>query len=293
MAFMSWRDFILVMTVVLTWGAHPTIIKFGLQEMDPLLLNAMRYGLTALVFAPLMKKWDWPSVPLLLAIGVFFFSVNMGGAQLALDLISVNSFTFLIMLGIPLTIIVDWVLYKKPFGLYTVTGMILAFLGVFVIYGAPDIKAAPMGFFYCCVAIVGWITGSFLMRRAEHIDFGFFCFCTGIGGCLTTTVMSWRMESEHMAQILQANWFVLSAVLAYQVLILGVVTYFWRGLMARNPAELVTPFLLLQVPLSIGIAAFFLGETLAPASWLGGGLIVSGVALIQLRRVWKFYRGAA
>lgn len=292
MAFLSLRDFIYVMAVVLTWGAHTTIIKFGLQEVDPLLLNTMRYFLTGLVFMPFIRKWDWSYVPILMMVGLFFYACNMGGMQLALDRLNVASVVFLAMLAIPVMILVDWLVFGKKFGLYTTLGIVLAFAGIVVIYGAPDIAGAPIGVLFMAISVGGWVTGSFLMRKTERVDFGFFCFITGLSGGVITLVASLMVEDNQMGQLLNADWAVLGGVLAYQVLILSVVTYCWRIVMQNNPAEVVTPLLLLQIPLAITLAAMALGESLASQAWIGGGMILGGVAFIQLRRLYLYYCGA-
>lgn len=288
MTFLSMRDLGLVLLVVLLWGAHPAVIKIGLQEVDPLVLGSVRYFLTALVFAPFIRRLDWSLLPYTFLAGVFFLGLNMAGSQMALDHINSNSFILIVMVSIPLAIILDWVLFRKAFGLYTCVGILIAFAGMVVLYGAPDVTQAPIGFFYACLAITGWVVGSFIMRKLGDVDFGFFSVVTGVTAGILIGAWSYMVEEAQLRQFMTANWLKLGPVIVYQVLVLGVMTFIWRGLMARNAAELVTPFLLLQVPWGALIGFFALGEGIALQTWIGGFCIVSGVGLIQLRKLWQY-----
>ena len=45
---MAWRDLLLALSVVAIWELNFSAIKFGLQELPPLLFSALRFAVAAL-----------------------------------------------------------------------------------------------------------------------------------------------------------------------------------------------------------------------------------------------------
>ena len=56
----------------------------------------------------------------------------------------------------------------------------------------------------------------------------------------------------------------------------------WGALLARHRAAQVAPFALLVPVVGVAVAAIVLGERPDPLDWLGGAVILAGLALLQL-----------
>lgn len=58
---MSTKDWGLALLVVFAWGINFVIIRFGLEELPPLLLGALRFALVAFPAIFFVKR---PAIPL-------------------------------------------------------------------------------------------------------------------------------------------------------------------------------------------------------------------------------------
>jgi len=100
-------------------------------------------------------------------------------------------------------------------------------------------------------------------------------------------------ENGQIERFINADPMTIGFVLTYQVLLMGAMTLVWSGLMARNPAQLVTPYLMLQ-PIFAVIGSYLILNEILNKNILWGGLIVLlGIGIINIRKLQKFKRKQA
>ena len=100
-------------------------------------------------------------------------------------------------------------------------------------------------------------------------------------------MMSAIFETGQLNAIQSAGWIVWSAV-AYLGLIMTALGYYmWYTLIRRTPVSEAAPYLLTLPLFSMAGGWFFLGEVATPQTLLGGGIILSGVALIVFEPIKK------
>jgi len=58
--------------------------------------------------------------------------------------------------------------------------------------------------------------------------------------------------------------------------------------MSRNPAQLVTPFLMLQPIFAVIASYFILGEVLNENIFWGGLVVLGGIGIINFRKIQKY-----
>ena len=96
--------------------------------------------------------------------------------------------------------------------------------------------------------------------------------------------LSFALEEGHLASLLQPDWR-LHGSLLYQVFGSTLLAYWaWYYLLARNKVATVAGFMLLVPVVGVIFGVFILGDPLTWQTLVGGVIIVSGVALIVLRR---------
>ena len=66
--------------------------------------------------------------------------------------------------------------------------------------------------------------------------------------------------------------------------------FVWKGLMTRNPAQYVTPFLMIQPIFGVVGAYFLLDENLDVQMAVGGGVVLLGLSIINIRKLLKHRR---
>ena len=96
--------------------------------------------------------------------------------------------------------------------------------------------------------------------------------------------LSFALEEGHLASLLQPDWR-LHGSLLYQVFGSTLLAYWaWYYLLAHNRVATVAGFMLLVPVVGVIFGLVILGEPLTWQTLVGGVIIVSGVALIVLRR---------
>ena len=274
--------------VVITWGLHAPIMKLGVEEIGPLLMSSLRFCFTGLLLLPFAKKIariDWIK---LIPVSLFFVSGNLIFANLALNNISSNSFIVIIQIAQPITLICAYFFFKERFGWLTSLGIFISLIGLIIVFGAPDILASPIGAGLTVLAATSWSIGSLAMKRTGHIDPASFLSYTYLMAAPIAVISTLLFEDNHMEKIITADKATLSFVLLYQVILMAAMTFVWSGLMARNPAQYVTPFMMLQ-PLFAVIGSYYIfSEILNKNILIGGLIILCGLGIIHFRKIYKF-----
>lgn len=284
---LSTRDLLLTFLVVVTWGAHAPIMKLGVMTVEPISLNAMRYFFTALLFLPFAQKITKDDVIKLIPVSIFFVCGNLIFAYLALTYIASNSFVIMVQVALPMTIILAYFLFGEKFGLPTTIGIIVSFVGLVIVFGAPDILASPIGAVLTCLAALSWSIGSIAMKRTGHIKPASFLCYAYMMGVPVAVICSYLFDNNPIERIISADKLILGFVLCYQVGLMGFMTLVWSGLMVRNSAQYVTPFLMLQPIFGIILAYYMFGETLNKNLIWGGVLVLIGIGIVNYRMIMR------
>lgn len=282
------KDLLLTLMVTILWAIHAPIMKLGVQTVDPIALNTMRFALTAMLFLPFARKISWSDLLKLIPVSLFFVCGNLIFAYLALTYITSNSFIVIVQISQPITLLFAYFFFQEKFGLPTTIGILISLCGLIVVFGAPDIASSPKGAILACLAALSWSIGSLMMKRTGHIapaSFLAYAYLIGTFVALTTSAL---IEDGQIERVINADKSILGFVLAYQVLIMGSMTIVWSGLMSRNPAQLVTPFLMLQPIFAVIASYFILGEVLNENIFWGGLVVLGGIGIINFRKIQKY-----
>ena len=205
----------------------------------------------------------------------------------ALSYINSSSYVVLAMLAMPITIILSALFLGERFGVFTTVGIIVAFAGLIVAFGFPDIQSYPVGAVLSIITAFLWACGSLLMKRTHHIPkatFTFYFFLFALPFVFPLAIVT---EGNIIKAMGQSNGITLASSLFYQVVVMGVMVAIWGKLIGENRAEFVTPFLLLQIPVAAIFGAWLLGETIGETFILSSFLIVLGIGIIHARKIYK------
>ena len=259
-------------------------MKLGVETVPPVSLNTVRFFLTALLFLPFAKKISVADLKKLIPVSLFFMCGNLILAYLALDRITGNSFVVIVQVAQPVTILLAWILHKERFGIMTVLGILIAFCGLVITFGAPDIKASPSGAILTILAGASWALGSLAMKKTAHIKPATFLSYTYLMAFPVALIATTVMEQDQIARFMSAPPLTIGFVLFYQVILMSLMTFVWSGLMARHQAQYVTPFLMLQPIIAVIGGYYLLGETLNWYVAAGGIAVLAGIGIINWRR---------
>ena len=283
---MSKRDIFLALLVVIAWGVHFPVIKIGTNEIPGIFLVTIRFLITGFLFIPFSQNLNKSQFRQILKFSGFYYMGHLSSLFVALRFLDSATVALIMQVQVPFAIILGWLLLSEKFSWRTTLGLFLAFLGLAFIFGSPNITSF-IGLGLTVLSSLLWAFGSLQMRKIKDIDMPSMTAYSAVLAAPVTALMSAIFEKDHVAALMNANWINLGFVLCYQIFLMSLMMYLWKGLMGRNSVQLVTAFTLLQPAVAVIAAHFMLGETLSTSAIIGGALAMAGVAIIVVRKFQK------
>ena len=281
---MSFRDILIALCAPILLGFGFVIAKPAMQQFPPFLLMGLRFTIAALILI-----W-WFPIPRGLLKNLFIVSfiggtLTYGLVYMGLNSVDASSSTLLIQTEVPFGVIIAYFLFKEKPGIKNIVGIVIAFLGLFVLLGAPNLQGKLIG---VLLLLSGAFTWSLGMVMAKPIVKKIGGFAVTAWVCLFSGPMlllgSFIFDGNTINYFLSANfhgWL----IVAYLSLIMQPLAYgTWYHVIGRNPIHKVLPVMLLLPLTGLSTAIFLLGEEPTKQVFLGGAIILLGIGLILLSK---------
>lgn len=278
---MTPRDILLVLGVVFVWGVNFVAIRWGVDEVPPLLLTALRY-LVAAVPAVLFIRRPQVALGILVAygcaVGVGQFSLLFSAIKLGMPA-GLSSLVMQLQAFFTIALAVLF-LGERP-GPAQLVGALIAFGGIGVIALERMGATALVPFLMTIGAAAFWGVANVITKRAGQIDMLAFVVWSSLVPPIPLYILSLLFEGPGAVPL------ALSQITLYgigSILFIGwISTVFgygaWSVLLGRYPASTVAPFTLLVPIAGIGSAALLLGERISQLEWIGSALVFAGLLL--------------
>lgn len=277
---MPFRDIALALGVVLIWGLNFVAIKWGVDEISPFMLTALRYLGCALpaVFFIRKPQVGWPVlIAYGMTVGVLQFSFLFTAVRLGMpaglaSLVMQMQVFFTMALAILL-------LGDRPTPLQ-LGGAAVALIGLGTI-GTEHLGGAVLvPLLLTLVAALFWAVSNIVTKRAGRIDMFAFVVWGSLVPPLPMLALSLLFEGPQaftglLAISPQAIFSVL--FIAYGSTLIGYGA--WAVLLGRHPASLIAPFSLLVPVVGFAAAFVFLGEQVTALELVGSLLIFAGLVV--------------
>jgi O-acetylserine/cysteine efflux transporter len=278
---MTPRDILLALLVVTVWGLSFIAIRWGVDEVSPLLLTALRYTFAALpaVFFIRRPNVDWRIlVGYGLAIGVGQFGLLFIAIKLGMP---VGLSSLAIQLQVFFTIIFAFAVFgERPNG-SQILAAVLAFSGVGVIAMERLEGAAVLPLILTVLAAISWGLGNILSKKAGRIDMLGLIVWSALVPPLPLLAASLIFEGAGAipSAVAHLTWRGIGslAFMSYVATTFGFSA--WALLLSRYPAATVTPFALLIPVVGIVSGALLLGEHITAFEVAGGALVFVGLLI--------------
>lgn len=277
---MSFRDILLAISVPILLGFGFVIAKPAMQYFPPYLLMGLRFTIPALILV-----WWFP-----LPKGLFLdlFKVSFIGSTLqygltytGLNIIDASSAVLLIQLEVPFGIIIAFFLLKEIPSKKNIIGLGIAFVGVFILTGAPNLEGKFIGVLLTLSGAFTWSLGA-VMAKPISKKIGAFALMTWL--CVFSgpilILVSVIFNGNPIQYILSANFYSWLTVIYLGLFMQPAAYGAWYYVLSRYPVNKVMPVLLLLPMVGLITAIFLLGEDPPKQVFLGGTIIVFGVAMI-------------
>ncbi len=278
---MSPKDTLLVLVVVIVWGVNFVAIRWGVDEVPPLLLTSLRYVVAALPAIFFIRR---PKVALGILVA-YGFAVGVGQFSLLFSAIKLGMPAGLSSLVMQLqaffTIALAVMFLGERPSVAQLIGALIAFGGIGVIALERLGGAALLPFAMTIGAAACWGVANIVTKRAGKIDMLGFVVWSSLVPPIPLYLLSLLFEGPGAVPLALSQITILgigsllfigwgSTVFGYGA---------WSVLLGRYPASTVAPFTLLVPIAGIGSAALLLGERISNLEWIGSGLVFAGLLL--------------
>ncbi len=276
-------DVLIALMVPILWGMGLVIAKPAVDQFPPILLMAMRFGLTALLlvwFVPVPKAVLRPLFLVALIGSTLQYGLTFNG----LRLLDAGTTALIVQAEVPFLSLIAAVWLGERLGLRKVFGMIVAFSGIYLIAGEPRIEGKFVGIALVLAGGFMWAVGQVMMRRLGEL--GGITAIAWIAALAAPQLLaaSLILETDHLAYVQGADWKVWATV-AYLGIVMTAIGYgCWYHVLGRYEVNKVAPFILLTPVTSVLGGALFLGEGITLYILAGGALVIGGVGIIVIER---------
>lgn len=278
---MNQRDSLLAAAVATVWGLNFVVIDWGLQDVPPLLLLALRFCVVLVPAIWLVPRPDvgWrvvAAVGLLMSLGQFGFlylslAAGMPPGLAALVLQAQVVVTVVVAAG---------ALREVPTGAQ-VLGVLVGTAGLVVVATGRSGDVSLLALGLCLLGAVSWGVGNVVSRAS------------GVRGGLSLTVWSALVvpvpalalsllldgPAEVGRALTHLGWQAGVSTL-YTAVLASLVGYgVFNTLLSRNPSSAVVPWVLLAPVVAMASAWLLLGQRPNAAETVGGLVMVGGVLL--------------
>ena len=281
---MSFRDSLIAITVPVLLGFGFVIAKPAMQQFPPFLLMGLRFTLAALILV-----W-WFPIPKVFLKKIFLVSLVGGTLTYGLvysgfDKIDASSATLLVQTEVPFGVIIAYFLLKERTEIKNILGMAIAFVGLIVLLGAPNLEGKLVGVLLLLAGAFMWSLGM-VMAKPISSKIGGFALVAWISLFSGPMLLlgSFIFDSNTINYFLSANkegWL----IVIYLSVIMQPIAYgVWYYVLGRNPVQKIMPVMLLLPVTSLFTAVYLLGEQPSKQLVLGGTIIMFGVAIILFNK---------
>ena len=278
------RDIFLALLVPIIFGFGFVIAKPAMDQLPPILLNGLRWSLTGIImcwFFPFPKKL-FKSLLIISFLGsTLQYSLTFSG----LNIVDATSATLLIQSEIPFGILIAFIILKEKPSMKNLIGLLIAFTGIVILTGSPNLENKLFG-------VLLLLSGAFLWAYAQVIakpvseKIGGLALTAYIGVFAgpSSIALSYFIEGNTYQYITNADlktWL----IVLYLGLIMNCLAYsIWYFVLSKHPVNYVMPVMLLFPVTGLVTAIFILGETPSTYAYIGGFIIISGVAIILINK---------
>jgi len=275
------RHIVLALSVALVWGLSFIAIRWGVDEVAPLLLTAVRYVFAALPAVFFVKR---PAVgwPLLIGYGLAIGVGQFGLLFLAIKLgMPAGLSSLVIQLQVFFTIFLAFAFFGERPGLAQLGGAAVALVGIGVIAVERLDGAALLPLLLTIGAAGCWGLGNMVGKAAGRIDMLGFVVWSALIPPIPLLLASLLLDGPGAIPLALSHLTIKGigsiAFMAYIATLFGFGAWAW--LLSRYNTGQVAPFALFVPVAGIASAALFLGEAITEVEIIGSVLVFAGLLI--------------
>lgn len=275
-----------LLTTMVVWAAHATVMKIALRSVGPLALSSARFAIGALALIaiglasgqPLRRR---PPLRLLLPATMFGLVLNPLGFTLGLHLSTAVDLSVIMGLAPIAAAGLLFAVARRPLPPRRLAGLVLGFAGLVLVVAATAHRDAGtgralLGDLLGLIAPLSWAAYILIAARAARSSSAivFMAWSMVLAQVVLLPLMLAEAGRQHEAWQAALPWLAASGVIATGA---GYGVYFWA--LPRLGVAETAVYTYLQPLLGAAAGALFLGEALGPWQVAGAAAIVGAAYL--------------
>ncbi|WP_375724034.1 EamA family transporter [Arcobacter sp. KX21116] len=287
---MNLKSISFALIVVLIWGVNFSVIKFGLEELPPILFSSLRFfivAIPAVFFIPFPKTSIWN----VLGVGVFLGVLKFSFLFIAMkEDASAGISSLLLQAQVIFTIILSMIIFKEKITIAQSIGMLIALIGFGFFFFTVDTNITLLGIVLILCASIFWSVSNVIMKQIKDVNLLHFMVWVSLIPPLPLFILSYFYESHEPLTLLLNSSVKTWVSVAYTGYISTLVAFaIWGWLLKNYNSAVVTPFALVIPVVGIISSNILLNEQLNHIETLGAILILFGLFISVLgNRLYKF-----
>ncbi len=278
---MTFKDTLIASLVPIFLGFGFVIAKPAMEHFPPILLMGLRF-----TFAASILIW-WFPIPKDYLKQIFIASLIANTLQYSvtytgLNLIDASAAVLLVQTEVPFGVLFAYFMLKEKPTIRSLIGITIAFVGVYILTGSPNLEGKFLGIFLTILGSAIWALGQVLVKplSKEIAPLTLVAWLAIFSGPILIFLSS-ILDGNTINYIKSAN-FNSWAIAFYLGFFMQPVTYgCFYYVLKNNPLYKVLPIVTMGIPLTGLLAAILLlGEKPTTELYLGGFIILIGVILI-------------
>ena len=285
---MNFKDTLLASLVPIFLGFGFVIAKPAMEYFPPFLLMGLRF-----TFAASILIW-WFPIPKKFLKKIFIASLIANTLQYSLtytglSFIDASAAVLLVQTEVPFGVLFAYFMLKEKPTLRSIIGITIAFIGVFILTGSPNLDGKFVGIALVVIGSGVWSFGQVLIKPlSKQINpLALVAWLAIFSGPILIS-LSAIFDGNTINYFKSANlnsWM----IAIYLGFIMQPITYgCFYYVIKNNPIYKVLPIVTMGIPLTGLLAAIFLlGEDPTKELFIGGAIIIVGVTLIVFNKTKK------
>tara|TARA_B100000686_G_C16660099_1_gene900443 strand:+ start:373 stop:1233 length:861 start_codon:yes stop_codon:yes gene_type:complete len=285
---LNFKDTLLASLVPIFLGFGFVIAKPAMEYFPPFLLMGLRF-----TFAASILIW-WFPIPKKFLKKIFIASLIANTLQYSLtytglSFIDASAAVLLVQTEVPFGVLFAYFMLKEKPTLRSIIGITIAFIGVFILTGSPNLDGKFVGIALVVIGSGVWSFGQVLIKPlSKQINpLALVAWLAIFSGPILIS-LSAIFDGNTINYFKSANlnsWM----IAIYLGFIMQPITYgCFYYVIKNNPIYKVLPIVTMGIPLTGLLAAIFLlGEDPTKELFIGGAIIIVGVTLIVFNKTKK------
>ncbi len=255
-------DFLIAILVIVIWGFNFIFIKYGLDEIPPLLFCAIRFFLASI---PIIFFIKLPKVPFKM---VALYGMTIFGLQFSCLFTSMyvgmtpSIASVLIQTQVFFSLFFAAIFLKQKLHLWQIGGALISFSGIALVGIHLDQSISLLGFLLVVAGAASWGVGNLFAAQLKHVNPFALVAWGSFVACIPTFFFSLLIEGPGAIILSYTHISALGIIAILYVVYLSTWTAYgaWNWLLSRHSVATIAPFTLLVPVVGMLSSAWILNE---------------------------------